>query len=319
MPIRLDARLAGDLFFFRALIEAGGFAKAGDRLAVTQSAVTQRIQRLEQRLGYPLLVRGTREIRLTAEGHDLFAAARSGFDGMGEALLRAERREGRETLRISCIPSLASEWLAPRLKAFSDVHPDIDVAVFGETHELDSARMALAGIDVAVRYGPAPPPGAAVVFDHPEPVYPVCSPAYRSAAAAKPDGAVVLLHDATPWEAAATGSEEWDRWIKLHGAPWDGRIQNLYFNLAQLALRASLGGSGIALGRSLIVAPYRTDGRLVPACGEAVMGGLRYFVLVRALPPAGPAAAFVEWLALSMAGPPSSADPPRAGEALGSG
>ncbi len=308
MPVRLDARLVGDLFFFRALVEAGGFARAGDRLAVTQSAVTQRIQRLEQRLGYLLLERGGREIRLTAEGHDLFAAARNGFDGMGDALLRAERREGRETLRISCIPSLASEWLAPRLKAFSDRHPGIDVAVFGETHDLDPDRMAQSGIDVAIRYGPAPPPGATVVFDHPEPVYPVCAPAYRDAAAT-PGGAVVLLHDATPWEAAATVSEEWDRWMRVHGAPWDGRIQNLYFNLAQLALRASLGGSGIALGRSLIVAPYRADGRLVPACGEAVMSGLRYFVLVRALPPAGPAAAFVDWLGQSMAGPPGSPEP----------
>lgn len=158
MPVRLDARLVGDLFFFRALVEAGGFARAGDRLAVTQSAVTQRIQRLEQRLGYLLLERGGREIRLTAEGHDLFAAARNGFDGMGDALLRAERREGRETLRISCIPSLASEWLAPRLRAFSDRHPGIDVAVFGETHDLDPDRMAQSGIDVAIRYGPAPPP-----------------------------------------------------------------------------------------------------------------------------------------------------------------
>ena len=315
MPVRLDARLVGDLFFFRALVEAGGFARAGDRLAVTQSAVTQRIQRLEQRLGYPLLERGAREIRLTAEGHDLFAAARNGFDGMGEALLRAERRAGRETLRISCIPSLASEWLAPRLKAFSDGHPGIDVAVFGETHDLDPDRMAQSGIDVAIRYGPAPPPGATVVFDHPEPVYPVCAPAYRDAAAT-PGGAVVLLHDATPWEAAATVSEEWDRWIRVHGAPRDGRIQNLYFNLAQLALRASLGGSGIALGRSLIVAPYRADGRLVPACGEAVMSGLRYFVLVRALPPAGPAAAFVDWLGQSMAGPPGSPEPFRPDGAL---
>jgi len=60
MPVRLDARLVGDLLFFRALVEAGGFARAGDRLAVTQSAVTQRIQRLEQRLGYLLLERGGR-------------------------------------------------------------------------------------------------------------------------------------------------------------------------------------------------------------------------------------------------------------------
>ena len=82
MPVRLDARLAGDLFFFRVLVEAGGFARAGDRLAVTQSAVTPRIQRLERRLGYPLLERGTREIRLTAAGHHLFAAARS-QDGRG--------------------------------------------------------------------------------------------------------------------------------------------------------------------------------------------------------------------------------------------
>lgn len=137
MAAPLDARSVADLVFFRAVVEAGGFARAGDRLGVTQSAVTQRVRRLEDTVGCALLLRGGRDLQLTAAGRDLFAAVRDGFDGIGEAVRRAGRCDGRAILRVSCIPSRASEWLAPRLQGFSDTQPGIDIAVFGDARSSD--------------------------------------------------------------------------------------------------------------------------------------------------------------------------------------
>lgn len=296
MAPRLDARLAGDLWFFRATVDAGGFSRAGERLAVTQSAVTQRIQRLEERIGCTLLLRTGRTLQLTAVGRDLYEAAQ-GFDALDEALRRMGRKEERRTLRVSCIPSLASEWLVPRLKAFSDGNQGIDISVFAEVHDMDSSRMERENIDIAIRYGPAPGRGALVVYDHVESVYPVCSPAYRLALEhSGADHVVALLHDASPWMAASHPTEEWSYWLDARGAPWGRPVHNSFFNLAQLALRASVSGAGAALGRSLLVSSYIADGRLIRLCDNEPLQIFRYFIHAREQILGDDAATFIEWI-----------------------
>ncbi len=300
MAPRLDARLAGDLWFFRATVEAGGFSRAGERLAVTQSAVTQRIQRLEERLGCALLVRSSRVLRLTEAGRELYEATH-GFDVLDEALRRLGRREDRRTLRVSCIPSLASEWLVPRLKAFSDGNEGIDVAVFADVVDMDRGRMERDGIDIAIRYGPAPNPGAPVAYDHVEPVYPVCAPAYRLTLDEGGSGhAVTLLHDASPWPAASRPTEEWAYWLEARGVPGGRPVRNSFFNLAQLALRAAISGSGLALGRSLLVSSHIAEGRLIRFCDGEPLQSFRYFIHARERTLCDERLAFVAWLQREM-------------------
>lgn len=296
MTPRLDARLAGDLWFFRVTVEAGGFSRASERLAVTQSAVTQRIQRLEERLGYALMVRTGRVLQLTEPGQELYEATR-GFDVLVEALRRLGRREDRRTLRVSCIPSLASEWLVPRLKTFSDGNQGLDVAVFADVVDLDRTRMEQEGIDIAIRYGPAPSPGAPVVYDYVEPVYPVCSPAYRlTLDQAGTNHAVTLLHDASPWPSASRPTEEWSYWLEARGAPGSRPVRNTFFNLAQLALRASISGSGVALGRSLLVSSHIADGHLIRFCESEPLQKFRYFIHSRERVLSDDETCFVEWI-----------------------
>ena len=58
----------------RALLTAadlGSFSKAADALGYTQSGITHMMNALEEELGVPLLVRGNRGVRLTAEGERL--------------------------------------------------------------------------------------------------------------------------------------------------------------------------------------------------------------------------------------------------------
>lgn len=52
----LDYRLLDAL---AAVIETGGFERAAQKLHLTQSAISQRIRQLEQRLGQPVLLRTT--------------------------------------------------------------------------------------------------------------------------------------------------------------------------------------------------------------------------------------------------------------------
>jgi len=55
---------------FSALIEAGSFTRAADKLGITQAAVSQHIRQLEQQTG-PLILRGKRTLELTPQGNAL--------------------------------------------------------------------------------------------------------------------------------------------------------------------------------------------------------------------------------------------------------
>jgi DNA-binding transcriptional LysR family regulator len=57
---------------FSTLVELGNFTRTAERLDLTQAAVSQHVQRLEERLG-PLLIRRPRQIELTPAGHALLA------------------------------------------------------------------------------------------------------------------------------------------------------------------------------------------------------------------------------------------------------
>src|SRR5258708_13045215 len=61
-----------DIRTFIAVVQAKGFAGAGERLGLAKSAISRRVSDLEDRLGTRLLHRTTREIRLTESGADFY-------------------------------------------------------------------------------------------------------------------------------------------------------------------------------------------------------------------------------------------------------
>jgi DNA-binding transcriptional LysR family regulator len=71
---------------FLAVAEAKGFRAAADRLAVTHSAISQAVRRLEERLGVALVRRTTRSIHLTDAGERLYAALRPALDEVRAAV-----------------------------------------------------------------------------------------------------------------------------------------------------------------------------------------------------------------------------------------
>jgi DNA-binding transcriptional LysR family regulator len=94
-----------DLAALRALVtvaEAGGVTRAAGRLALTQSAVSMQLKRLEQALGQPLLDRTGRGIALTAQGEQVAAYARRLLSMNDEIWRRmtAEEFEGELTFGV---------------------------------------------------------------------------------------------------------------------------------------------------------------------------------------------------------------------------
>ena len=92
-----------DLQAFVAVVEAGSFTAAGERLDTAKSAVSRRISGLEERLGVQLLRRTTRTLNLTDTGQSFYEHAARILADLDEAESAAQQDHGelRGTLRVA--------------------------------------------------------------------------------------------------------------------------------------------------------------------------------------------------------------------------
>jgi DNA-binding transcriptional LysR family regulator len=95
-PLDLDAVHA-----FVRTAETGSFTRAADALGTTQAAVSQKLKRLEDRLGWRLLERTPRHVELSARGRDFLAHARELLAVHERALGALAPRRQRLALGIS--------------------------------------------------------------------------------------------------------------------------------------------------------------------------------------------------------------------------
>lgn len=139
-----------DLAVFAAVVEAGTFTGAAQRLDMPKSTVSTRVMRLEKRLNARLLERSTRHQSLTEAGRVYFDACRRVLEEAenGRKALAGFIDEPRGTLRVSLPFAFARSMLAPRIADFLDRYPDIHLHLQVNNHRVDLVRE---NIDVALR------------------------------------------------------------------------------------------------------------------------------------------------------------------------
>ena len=122
-----------------AIIEEGSFDKAAQRLAVTQSAVSQRLRQLETRLG-KVLVRRTTPARPTADGRQLMKYYRQIAHLQAELLQQfALQRDKPEVVAIGVNADSLATWLLEALSELLEPHDwrlEVQVDDQDRTHEL---------------------------------------------------------------------------------------------------------------------------------------------------------------------------------------
>jgi DNA-binding transcriptional LysR family regulator len=118
---------------FEALASAGSFTKAARAVGITQSALSQRIAKLESDLEVTLFVRGHRSVALSAEGETLlrYCRAREGLEREMLAGLTTPRHdEGlRGVVRIAGFSSVTRSVLVPALSSLVRAGPELIVHV----------------------------------------------------------------------------------------------------------------------------------------------------------------------------------------------
>ncbi|MGW5381188.1 LysR family transcriptional regulator [Nocardia sp. NPDC003963] len=142
---------------FTVLAEELHFARAAERLFIEQPALSQRIKRLEQRIGVELLTRDTRNVRLTPAGATFLKDAAEILDRIDNAVARArEAQKGsRGLVRIAYTLSVGYETLPLMLSAAHEHVPDIELEALEmwERDVLDAVRRRTMDIG-AVRCDP---------------------------------------------------------------------------------------------------------------------------------------------------------------------
>lgn len=141
-----------ELGLFVRVAEMGSITAAARSLNVSLSVASQRLKRLEQRLGVRLFYRTTRRLKLTPEGAVLLEQGRPLLEDL-DALTTGLARAGREisgTLRVTMPAAFGRRYVSPLLPRFLARHPALDVHMIVADQMLDLARE---GLDLAIRIG----------------------------------------------------------------------------------------------------------------------------------------------------------------------
>ena len=289
---------AGYLRAFEAVARHLNFRAAAEEMALTQSAVSRQIQSLEEEVGVPLFLRHTRAVELTSAGAQLLLATQQALPRIDGAVRLIRQSAGRKSVALTTFASFASMWLIPRLEAFQQAHPDIDIRIDASDVAVD---LDIADIDMALRYGPAEamPHGALRLFG--ETLMPVASPwLIKSSPAIREPGEIARFTLIEAGDAHRTHLEwlTWRRWFETNGLSRTQPRRWLYFNYAYQMVQAALSGQGVVLARSPLIAESLASGDLVEVLPRQRMDSpMAYWLLVAPRSTARPEVrAFCDWL-----------------------
>lgn len=143
-----------DLRAFLVVADLGSFRAASESLHLSQSAVSRRVDKLEEALGVELFMRTTRRIELTTIGRTFVHKARGVMNELESALVGvadfAERISGE--VSVACVPSAVSYFLPSVVGRFHELYPRIRVRLIDESSSDLLLAVANAEADLGLTY-----------------------------------------------------------------------------------------------------------------------------------------------------------------------
>ena len=280
--------------FFDAAGRHQSFAKAARELGVTRGAVAHRVRSLERYLGAELFERQSHGLALSERGQAFLVAVQHALSTLDKTAERFRVGAAAGVLRLVAVEAFAELWLMPRLDAFRSAHPEIVIEFetsLSDHHEVNPARREF---DVWIAFVAGVPRSVQCEVLFEETLVPVCSPAFL-ATRGRPERPAdlhewPLLYDLA-WD------DYWAHWFasRQAGAPDMSRASG--YRLYSMMIQAALKGMGVALGHSLLIAPYLESGTLVKLFEPPVAAPARYFLAIA--PGSGEkpeARAFLDWI-----------------------
>lgn len=249
-----------DLLMFVEVARERSFTKAAKKLALSQSAVSHAVQRLEKSMGVRLLTRTTRSVLPTDAGDHLLSTAGPRLEEIQTEMsaLSAMSDKPAGTIRITTSDHAARTILLPKLAPLLRAHPDIKVEIVVDYGLTD---IVTERFDAGVRLGEQVARGMiAVPIGPPVRGAAVGTPSYFALHAPPKKPEELMNHNCInvrhldtvyPWEFEKRGRE-----VKI-------RVEGqLTVNGIDEMLAAARQGIGIALVAEDMAEPYIKSGEL---------------------------------------------------------
>ncbi|MGB3316534.1 MAG: LysR substrate-binding domain-containing protein [Albidovulum sp.] len=253
---------------FEAAARLESFSLAADELGLTQTAVSKQIAQLEAELRAQLFERRNRAVFLTSDGRRLGQVVGAALSDIAAevAAIRGQRRSGEVVLH--CQLCEAFYWLMPRLAAFHERHPGIELRVVSSLRPVTEAREQF---DVAMQSSNRPSGNARLAFTASDDIFPVCAPSLLPGTGVPLTPADLLGYPLLSHQVVPQDWMGWMEWFDAIGIPAPQRPRMVHFDSYPLALQAAVAGQGIALGWRRTTEALIREGKLVRPCAEAVI------------------------------------------------
>ena len=252
---------------------SSSFREAADRLALSPSAFSRRIQALEAFVGVALFVRDKGSVTLSKTGERYLRTVEPAIDSIRRATVDLQAERGGMALRIVVPQSFAIGWLIPNLPDFQRAHPEVNVELrIGR--DIDDLRRGHA--DGAIYVGPGDIGSMPAIRIAPINGILVSAPALASG---RPLPASLAELPDVDRLAVYRPEGLWERWLrnmKYDGPPLSPPT---YFEAQFLMFEAAAAGLGVAIVAPILAHRLLDQGRLVRIGAYQASLGIDYYLV----------------------------------------
>lgn len=247
------------------------FTRAADSLNLTQSAISHQIQALEEFLGVKLFERVRKRLQLTYAGEILLLRITPALDALESAIIETVSTEpASSVLRLGVVPSVATQWLIPRLGHFQREHPHVSLTLVTRL----PFNFQNNSLDAAINLGNTRWPGAQSDWLMDEDMQVVCTPEMAAGTLRSPAD---LQH--APLLQMTFRPHAWRDWLESCGLPTENATRGLKYESFTLILSAAMAGLGVAIMPSLLIERELAQGTLVSPFGPKLRSPTSYYLV----------------------------------------
>lgn len=279
-----------NLVAFETVARRRSFALAAVELNLTASAISHQVARLEAQVGVRLFERSAHGVRLSTAGEQYLARIGGALAAIAAASDDLRQGVG-NSLYVHSSPSFAALWLAPRLRAFVQAHPDI---AFNMSASPTHSDFALGQADIDIRYGVPQWPNLVVEPLFVERIVPLATALFiREHRLKRPEQLLEV-----PLIQSNVSVVQWSDWFsRIVDRPAPPRF-SMRFDRAHMSLDAAAQGLGVALESATIGGRHLAEGRLRAVFGmdKAVQVKAHFAVYPARHAKRPPVEAFLGWL-----------------------
>ncbi|MQR02662.1 LysR family transcriptional regulator [Glaciimonas soli] len=260
------------LRIFTVAAQHKSFTLAAEQLHVTQGAVSRQVKLLEDWLGKNLFHRQHQSLELTEDGKVLAAGLEQAFLQMERTVNKISKIQTNQRIAINIPPTFATRLVAPRLKAFQQRFPTVDLSI---TNDAISQIRSSQHLDCLIVFSSVPWEKCDCELLMWESHVAVASPALWENSQAPTPGTQTLLH-------ILNGEERlpvWENWLAAAGLTHIESRPGIAFSTLDQAINAATTATGLAVVDSAMIQKELENGQLQKFSDVELTGPYGYWFI----------------------------------------